>query len=484
MAMEQNSPGDAEKKPVFSKGVQPPRGKTGLHYVSRAIWRALCSTKLAVILLLALTFFLIAGSLFPQLPYRAAVDALFREQWLTAAAERFGGLALFYRAVGLFDIYHSPGFYLLLAALTLNTFACTLDRLRRLWKATRRPARCPALLRLPDRASWETTSDTSERVRRALGRRLYRLRAWSEGDITYLYAERNSLARWGTLVTHGGLLLLLAGVLLSMVWGWRVGEVTLPPGEQVAIPTASFLLSGERFEVDRYPDGLPRDYRGQVAIWEGGRQVLRGMVRVNEPLVYRGVGFYLASYGLALRVSATDAQGGPLPLQLPGEETASAGKAVLVFEAGKDEALLIAPEQELALRVAYTATTEQGEPLIAVEGFRYRQVEAGALGREQLLFSGFVPLGKTLQWEDTRFTFAPDRYFVLMAVRDPGFLPVIVAGLLLLVGLVMSFYFPFQRVWVKIPATGETIMAGVADRNREDFSRQFAGLVEEVGGGR
>jgi cytochrome c biogenesis protein len=463
MATGQNSP--PEKKPVFSEAAKHPVGRAGLYYVvSRAVWRALCSMKLAVVLLLALALFLIVGSLLPQFPYRV---------------------------IGLFDVYHSVGFYLLLAALALNTLVCTLDRLNRLWKAARRPVRCPsdgALLRLPDHASWETksASDTLQQVRRALGRRLYRLRVCPGEGVTFLYAERNGLARWGTFVTHLGLLLLLAGALLSTAWGWREGEILLPPGEQVAIPTASFLLSGEGFEIDRYPDGLPRDYRGQVAIWEGGREVLRGTVRVNEPLAYGGIGFYLASYGPALRVSATGAQGEPLSLQLPGGRSVSPGEAVLVFEAGRDEALLIVPAQELALRVSYPAAeaTEQGEPLIAVEGFRVADGEPGALGREQLLFSGFVPLGKPLQWKDARFTFAPERYFVLMAVRDPGFLPVIVAGLLLLVGLVMGFYFPFQRVWVKIPPEGEVIMAGAADKNREDFSRQFARLVEETGGGR
>jgi cytochrome c biogenesis protein len=348
--------------------------------VSDSVWRTLSSMRLAVILLLALAFLLLVGTLIPQLP----TDPQAQAQWLTTAEERFGGLALLYKQLGLFDIYHSPGFLLLLLALVLNTLVCTWERAKDAWIATKRPPRRlsdGALRSLPDHASFAdeirssgSRPDVLERINRALRRRLYRVRLWPEEGATYLYAERNSLARWGTVVTHVGFLLLLAGALVSVRWGWREEELLLAPGQRQEVGHGlTFQLGNEGFEVERYADGLPKDYRGQVAVWEGGRQVLRRTIRVNEPLMYQGVSFYLASY-------------------------------------------------------------------------------------------------------------VQDRYMVLKAVHDPGFYPVILASLFLLAGLVTRFYFPWQRIWARVPETGEVLIAGITERNRADFSRQFAGLVREIGG--
>jgi cytochrome c biogenesis protein ResB len=68
----------------------------------------------------------------------------------------------------------------------------------------------------------------------------------------------------------------------------------------------------------------------------------------------------------------------------------------------------------------------------------------------------------------------------LLAVRDPGYVPVIVAGLLLLVGMTVSFNFPYCSIYARVEPEGSLRLAGRADRRACDFGREFASWVEEI----
>lgn len=74
------------------------------------------------------------------------------------------------------------------------------------------------------------------------------------------------------------------------------------------------------------------------------------------------------------------------------------------------------------------------------------------------------------------------RYSVtLLAVRDPGYGLVVVAGLLLLLGLTVSFNFPHCCVRARIEPGGALRLAGRAERRAYGFEREFEMLVEELG---
>jgi hypothetical protein len=69
----------------------------------------------------------------------------------------------------------------------------------------------------------------------------------------------------------------------------------------------------------------------------------------------------------------------------------------------------------------------------------------------------------------------------LLVVRDPGYGLVVTSGLLLLLGLTVSFNFPHCWVHARIEPQGTLRLAGRADRRACDFGRGFASLVEQIG---
>ncbi|MFQ6013951.1 MAG: cytochrome c biogenesis protein ResB [Anaerolineae bacterium] len=441
------------------------------------LWHFFCSIKLAVILIIAVTLLAVVGSLLPQMPREVAANPQDRAQWLATAKDKYGSLAGFYQAIALFQVFDSPWFTLLLIALLLNTLVCTLNRFNTIWKSITKPrVRMPDLFyeRASQRASWVSPlrKDTIGVVVDILSGRRYRVRVEKDGDTSYLYADLNRFAPFGTLVTHISLVILVVGA----VWGWRAGwrenQVTLGPGQVYEVGHGKgFQVRNDGFEIKRYLDGSPQDYIGHLTVLEQGKEVVRQTVRVNHPLTYRGVTFYLASYGPALRISASDSAGQPVPLQV-NPEGSPAGEVVLNLMGRGGEEEISVPSQNLTLGMVY-----QAQPFSLF-------VRAFHRGEAHSFFADTVEPGHPLELPGARFDFVLDRYTVLMAVNDPSFSPVILASFLLLGGLVLSFYFPHHRLWARMTAAGEIRLVGLAERERrEDLARRFAALSKEIGKG-
>ncbi|HID61738.1 MAG TPA: hypothetical protein EYP49_03180, partial [Anaerolineae bacterium] len=380
------------------------------------LWRFLGSTKLAVVLLGAVILGALVGTLFPQLTPDTVADPAASARWLAAAQEKYGLLFGLYRALGLFDVYHSPWFVALIAILVLNTVVCTVDRLRVLWRAvTARPRiEWPDAFyeRIPNRVSLAVASvEEGERaLRRVLGRRRYRVLADRRGEMTYLFAERNRLARLATLVTHTSLTLLVLGYLWSGWGGWRERAVALGPGQVYDVGHGqNFAVRSDGLEIERYPNGQPSDYRAHLAVLENGAEVMRKTVRVNDPLTYRGVSFYLYSYGPAAQVHATDAEGQPVPLQAESGQEAASGEVTLNFAGEGDGQEIVVPSRNFTVRLVFYY---QGPSLF---------VQATRSGEARPFGSGSVREGESLKIGDVAFEFALDRYIVLQVVHDPGF---------------------------------------------------------------
>ncbi len=449
-----------------------------------ALWRFFSSMKLAVVLLILFILGSLIGTLFPQVTPDISEDPTAYAQWWTLARDKYGLLAGFYQTLNLFDVYRSLWFWVLLAALILNIGVCTLNRFNSLWKAATASPKVKLseafYERMPIQATltFAPSEGMGEALSALLSRHRYRVWTESEGETTYLCAHRNRTARLGTLATHAGLVLIVAGALWGGLYGWREDKVTLGSGQVYSLGHGrGFQVRCQGFEVVRYPDGRPRDYLSYLTVLEEGREVLRKTVRVNDPLTYQGVSFYLSSYGPAVRVHGVDEAGEPLPLRLGEAEEEAQGEVVLTFSGREEEGNVLVPSRDMALHVAFSShKTSEEEPLL------YLEVSEEKGGPTRI---GFVRSGQTVELDGMRFDFTLDHYTVLQVVRDPGFIPVMAASFLIMIGLILAFYFPRRRIWARVVADdgsgqGKVSLAGRAERDAVGFENEFKSLVEEV----
>jgi cytochrome c biogenesis protein len=77
---------------------------------------------------------------------------------------------------------------------------------------------------------------------------------------------------------------------------------------------------------------------------------------------------------------------------------------------------------------------------------------------------------------------SPKEYTGLQVTRDPGVWVVWIGCGLMIFGIIVSFFFSHQRVWVRIPkqSGGEIVLAGSTNKNRVGFEKAFGQLVDGV----
>jgi cytochrome c biogenesis protein len=153
--------------------------------------------------------------------------------------------------------------------------------------------------------------------------------------------------------------------------------------------------------------------------------------------------------------------------------------------------------EEITIGPGATADVGHGTGLTARnEGFALeRYADGGVAGYEarvtlfaagQAVARGPVRVNEPLNYRGVQlllqaYTEIPDGTSVtLLAVRDPGYGPVVAAGFLLLLGMTVTLNFPHHRVHVRIDPQGTVRLAGRADRRAHGFGREFAALVKEI----
>ncbi len=97
--------------------------------------------------------------------------------------------------------------------------------------------------------------------------------------------RRGRLAGMGEVLVHLGFLLVFAGFVTGSVLGARSQGVRVPPGRTVAVPGQGVSLRLEELETARSPDGRPLDTISRVIVLRDGREIGRGTVRLNHPLI-------------------------------------------------------------------------------------------------------------------------------------------------------------------------------------------------------
>ena len=449
------------------------------------LWRLFSSTQLAAILLLVVALASALGALFPQAPSQATRDSAVYAQWLASAQGRYGSWFDFLDAMSLFDVYGSWWFRSLLALLAFSLIISTAERVASLW---------PSIRQAGVKQGDESFADASkqavffvdqpieqlvERLKAMLTRRLCRTLVERERGMVYLYADQLWVEAAG-LLGHIGLIVILAGVVVTNRLGWQEDAVTLSPGQSYEIGHGlDAVLRFEKLELDTYPDGSPRDYRAYVQIIEDDAEVEQ-IIGVNRPFTYQGVSFYQISHGVAVAVKASNQDGQPLLLQsfADGDETVAV--VSLPFWGHQSERHFAVTDQDMVFQlVFYQSLPDHGYdgPVFLVQAYQGSAIEP--------IYSGFVEKSSSLGVGGATYHLALDQYSVLRIVRDPA-VAVVVWGLLLtIVGHFLWLYGSPIRLWAAVSEKGDgtTVkLAGTAERDEAGFASWFEGLAQEMEG--
>jgi cytochrome c biogenesis protein len=285
-------------------------------------------------------------------------------------------------------------------------------------------------------------------------------------------------------VVHLGLLVILAGGLLSGIAGFR-DYLPLREGQTLPAPRSGFGIRLDKFETELYPQGSVKAWKSTVTVVENGKDVLTRVVAVNHPLAHKGLNFYQSSYGwdwnnpdLELWVKK---KSDPAFLEKrklhPGEKTGLAGGLELRVDRFVPD-FIIGQDRRVESR------SEQPNNPAAQVGL--------AKGPETLFggwvfanypdFAGMHSGGSadfTVELKDVQ---AP-QYSVLEAAKDPGADVIWLGCMLIMAGLFLAFYWPTREIKVVLePGAGKTDIAagGLTSRSREAFEAEFQEILASL----
>ena len=461
------------------------------------IWKFFVSVKLTVVLLLSLAATSIIGTLVPQ---NASAEAYFH---------KYG--AFLYRLfdiLNIFDMYHSWWFQLLLLLLTLNIIVCSIDRLNSTWK-----------LIFPKKTSFKLStfqnlkqkeSFTDQRMPEELETEFAGIftKAFGSPKIEKteqgftLFAEKWRWTRLGVYIVHSSILFLIAGAMIGSMFGFD-GYVNIPEGERVdhvqlrgsnQVQHLGFEVECNDFNLSTYANGAPKEYRSSLTIWENGNVILKKDIIVNDPLRYKGISLFQSSYGEIAPERAETHTVSSEDIQLAFFVTASGMVYKRKAEIGKPLDIPEGMGKFVAMEVKESAsfmgqnigealigilTPVGGEPLEVTLPLHFPNFDKMRRGNV-VISAGHQEAKSAAEEKPEKVKY----YTGLQVVSDPGVWVVYTGFIVMIVGIIITFFMSHQRLCVDVNRQRKkslVMVTGTANKNKLGMAKKVEKIAQLLG---
>ena len=470
---------------VTEDPVRQPR--LGVGGTTRWLWRQLTSMRTALILLFLLALAAVPGSVFPQ----RGVNPVRVQGFLSNNPTTGPWLD----RLGMFDVYAAPWFAAIYLLLMVSLAGCILPRIRQHWRALRSPppAAPRVLSRMPvwqEAATSVPAATLVERAAALLRERRFRVRVdATDGSVA---AEKGYLRETGNLLFHVSLLVMLVGIAIGALFGYR-GTVIVVTGEGFANTLTSYddFQAGRRFTPERLPPfsftldafdatfvssgpraGQPASFDANVTYRASPTSAAQQHdIRVNHPLNVDGSKVFLLGHGYAPVFTVRDGDGnvvysGPV-VTLPQDAALTSVGVVKAPDARPDP---------LGFNVRFTPTApvavdpslgpvstfpEDDDPRVYLGAWKGDLgLDSGAPQSVYLLDTSAMTrlgnrdlqVGETWPLPDGAGSISFDgvrEWGNFQVSSDPGRQLVLLAAVLAIAGVMVSLLLPRRRIWVR-----------------------------------
>lgn len=495
---------------------QPPLDATGW---LRFFWRQLTSMRTALILLLLLAIAAIPGSLVPQ----KSADPNGVIRWQRDDPE----LAALLDSLQLFNVYTSVWFSAIYILLFISLVGCILPRTSHHLKSLKTPPpKTPKnLSRLETYRSIPVAGDRDELVARATEvLRAKRFRVAGFGDS--VAGENGYLRETANLVFHFALVAVLLGLAFGTGFKYS-GQKVIIEGQTFTNQLASYdsftagafvdetsltpyALRLDQFEAEYEFDmtsGLPNalDFDATMALTRNGVEQQESL-RVNHPIDIAGTSVYLLGNGFAPWITVTDPSGRDVFSQpvvfLPQDANlTSVGVAkipdglaeqvgmvgffyptAVLTDSGALASVYPDPDRPVVTFNVFTGDLGLNEGIPRNVYDLDTDSMTQVAGRDAPAPPIVLGLGQTQELPNGLGTVTFDslpRFISVDVHRDPTQLPVGIATVFLIAGLVTSLFVVRRRVWLRVVDGPEGQMLEIGALARGD-DPGLPGVVDDI----
>ncbi len=445
------------------------------------VWLFFISMRTGLFLMLGLGVLSLIGTLLVQAPAGITKSPEAYSEWLNFTARpKVGGWTPVLDLLGFFSIFTSFWFRAISILLTTSILACTINRVPRLWKVAFHPRTHMGesfFIHAPLRAEIVLPMESErslEQVRQVFASHRFRTISEPTDEALNLYADRFRWGPFGTAIAHISFVIIVLGVFITATTGFKDTQVAVTVGSRVAVGGETGLsIEAKSFADAYYPEGSPKDYASELILYKNGTQVAAKTVRVNHPMNWGGFSVYQAFFGVAAMISVKDGTGWTIFDQ-----------AVPLVWSSKDRSHTIGQfNMENKGLGVYVVSAASGKPDPEIKAGQV-QLEIHQSGQENGPFTTqVISQGRPTTIAGLEYTFERTRQFTgLIVARDPGAIYIWVGSTLLVLGLILVFFFPHRRVWVRVRQRpgGSQILLGSTMRRDPMFEPQFHGLITEI----
>lgn len=420
----------------------------------------LADLKVAIVLLLAIAIFSIAGTVIEQGQSVAFYQANYPED-----PALFGFLSWkVLLMLGLDQVYWTWWFLALLILFGSSLIACTFTRqlpaltAARTWKYYRKP-------RQFEKLALSTTLSQGSRTQLVGALERNKFKVFQEESV--IYARKGIVGRIGPIVVHASMILILLGAVWGTMTGFMAQEM-IPSGATTKIEhivkagpwsrgqiPQDWAVHVNRFWIDYTPEGQIDQFYSDLSILDdAGEEVDRQTIHVNKPLKHQGVTLYQADWSIA----AVQARVNDSPIfQLPMAPLNTQGS-------GRIWGTWLPTKPDMSDGVSLLTQDLQGTLMVYDKtGQPVSSIRKGmALDVNGVTITVVDVIGST----------------GLQVKADPG-IPLIYGGFgLLMLGVIMS-YVSHSQVWV-LEQDGVLYVGGRTNRAQLTFEQEFIEVLEEA----
>ena len=429
----------------------------------KKIWKFLSSMRFAVILLAVMAAACAAGSFISQGQ---------SYEWYVAEYSQRAAAAIM--LLHLDDVFRSWWFVGITLFLCLNLLLCNVVRFAPILKRFRAFSDASAVLASCGRISGlMPDTEAVGKVFSGMGFGNPEKGTDSSGR-EWMHAAKNAAGIWGAWVTHFGILILIAGFSLGQI---QKKEYTVygVPGQSKPVGDTSYVLTIDDFNIALREDDTVEQYTSDITVRDMSAPESEGRsssVSVNHPASLFGMKFYQNSTGWAARITILKNK------EEIQSEVICAGDYIEVEDKPGLAILFSAFYPDYYYdqqRGPSTASSRMDNP-----GYLYR-----AYYMNQVIGMNILTGDDVITIDEYTVVFSdPQSYTLIQIKRDPYTPAALLGGLVILCGLLLSFYVQPRRLWAVRQDDGRWMVTGSSRKGGALFDEQLRETITGNGGQR
>jgi cytochrome c biogenesis protein len=329
----------------------------------------------------------------------------------------------------------------------------------------------------------EHSTQRVNEIRNVLGRRRYREQGFLANSNKLIYSK-NALGRWGSVIFHLGLLLIILSAVLVLCFQKR-GFVPLIEGDVFDGQDSGFLVKNSGLFAGRFNTGF-ETYLSKLdhTYWENGSskflesavefkkdtETVKSRVSINNPLLIDGTRIYQSDdYGYALSFILKRPSGEEVVSHFNIDRAANVNK----YAVGKTAF----PMSPYILEIKFL-------PDLSRKSFYLKNpiVHLSVYKGLNPVFSGLVPPGNAVKISDDVLYFSGVRYWSgLIFVHNFGVFIAYVGFGVIILGATIMFMLPYKEIHITVHPERQSLdVSGSTKRYNALHKEEINEILEEI----